>query len=145
MAWPEILLTLAVPSLGLSWAVGYAREWVFPLLLLYYLVPLGLYGLGGILARAFPGLPLPRLKEAALPFLALLLPYSLFWVGAGFARVPVLAAYWAFLRGPGLAVPLVVLVAWPMSWHVPPFLASLMTLSLFLLGERSARWLIRRS
>lgn len=103
-------LGILVPSMGLSWAMGYAREWVAPLLSLYYLAPLGLYGLGRLL-RPLGRLPLPLLGEATLPFLALLLPYSLYWVWAGVSRVPLGAAYRAFLKAPGLAVPLVVLVA----------------------------------
>lgn len=139
-----LLTAVFLPSLGLAWAVGYAREWVLPLLVLYYLVPTGLYGLGRWLGKPLHRFLAPP-KDASLPFLALLLPYSLFWLWAGAARAPLGAAYGAFLKAPGLAVPLVVLVAWPLSWHIPPFLASAATLGLFLLGERSVRWLAQRS
>ncbi len=135
-------LTVLVPSLGLSLAVGYAREWVPFLLALYYLAPLGLYGLGEVLGRVLR--PFPFHREEAVPLMALLVPYALFWLGAGFLRIPLPLAYASFLRGPGLAVPLVVLLAWPLGYRIPPALASLLAFGLFLLAERGMRWVWRR-
>ncbi len=139
--WPLLLLPLA-PALGFSWAVGHAREWIPLLLLLYYSLPVALYGLGrglGGSAGRLPGTALPRPGEGGARLLVLLLPYALYWPAAGLLRVPLPTAYRAFLQGPGLAVPLVVLVAWPLGLHLHPSLASLSTLGLFLLAERGAR------
>lgn len=136
--WPLLLFLLA-PSLGFSWAAGYAREWLPPLLLLYYSLPLVLHGLGRGLGGRLPG-PLPlRAGKVGVRLLVLLLPYTLYWLAAGLLRVPLPVAYRAFLQGPGLAVPLVVLVAWPLGLGLPPLLASLLTLSLFLLAEGAWR------
>lgn len=140
---PPLLLGILFPSLGLSWAMGYGREWLPLLLVLYYLVPLGLHGVGRLLAH-LPLRPPWRPQGEALALTAALLPYSLYWLGAGLARIPLGEAYRAFLKGPGIGVPLVVLLAWPLSLKVPAFLASLLTLGLFLLWERSLRWLLRQ-
>lgn len=77
--------------------------------------------------------------------MAILLPYSVFWLGAGYFRTSLALAYGAFLKGPGFAVPLVVLVAWPLGYKVPPLLASLLAFSLFLLAERGVRWFYGRA
>jgi len=137
------LLTLLAPSLGLSLAFGHAREWLPLLLGLYYAFPLLLHPLGR-------RLPLPgRLGvlgglgargEAYLPLLVLLLPYGLYWLAAGRMGARLGPAYAAFLKGPGLAVPLVLLVAWPLGVRLPPFAATLLLLGLFLLAERALRW-----
>lgn len=133
------LLTLLAPSLGLSLAVGQERG-VVEGLTLYYLAPVGLHRLG----RFLP-LPLPRgLREVHLPLLALLLPYALYWGTAGRMGAPLGKAYLAFLKGPGLAVPLVLLVAWPLGLHLPPMPATLGAFLLFVGGERLMRGLARR-
>lgn len=136
------LLTLLAPSLGLSLAFGHAREWVPLLLGLYYTFPLLLHPLGSRLP--LPG-RLARLrdlgsgKEAYLPLLVLLLPYGLYWLAAGGMGARLGPAYAAFLKGPGLAVPLVLLVAWPLGVRLPPFAATLLLLGLFLLAEKALR------
>lgn len=145
--WSFILLPFA-PALGFSWAVGYAREWIPLLLVLYYLLPVVFYGLGrGLkgLAGRFLKPTLPQAGEGGVRLLALLVPYTPYWLTTGFLRVPLLTAYKAFLQGPGLAVPLVIFVVWPLGLHLHPSLASLFSLSLFLLAEKGVRKLYRGS
>lgn len=133
------LLTLLAPSLGLSLAVGQG-EGVVEGLVLYYLAPVALHRLGRLLP-----LPLPRgLGEAHLPLLALLLPYALYWGTAGRMGAPLKRAYLAFLKGPGLAIPLVLLVAWPLGLRLPPMPATLAAFLLFMAGERLMKDLARR-
>jgi len=132
----ELLLAPLAPSLAFAWARASGGS-LLPVLLLYYALPLPLYLLGS-------RLPLPlgggRLKGVSPEALALLLPYLLYWVGAG-RLWPFWAAYAGFLKGPGLAVPLTVLVLWPIGLHLPPLLGAALVLVGSVGAERAVRWL----
>lgn len=140
--WSFALFLLA-PALGFSWSAGYAREWTPLLLVFYYSLPVALYELGrGI--RGFVRRPLAlKTGQWEVKLLAFLVPYTPYWLAVGFLQVPFFVAYKAFLQGPGLAVPLVILVAWPLGLHLHPFIASLFTLGLFFLAEIGVRKLHR--
>jgi len=100
-------------------------------LLVYYGLPSLLYALG---RRAFRlGLFPPA------PAAALALPYLPYFLLAGAARAPLGKVYKAFLAGPGVAVPLSVLLLWPLGAKVSPFLLGALTLGLAFLGERALR------
>uniref|UniRef100_A0A7C5VF84 Uncharacterized protein n=1 Tax=Thermus caliditerrae TaxID=1330700 RepID=A0A7C5VF84_9DEIN len=119
------------PSAGFALAAGKPPETLFLLLVLYYLIPLAWYaaGRGGALVLA-------RFRHLPLEALVLVLPYALYWLMAGAIRAPLLKAYRVFLRGPGLGVPLTVLILWPLGYKLPPLLGSLFLFAAILLVER---------
>lgn len=124
-----LLLFLLTPSLGLPLLV--AQGEALPLLfafLLYYLLPFPLYALG----RRLPFRPRP-LPPAILVFL---LPYWAYWAYLGAQGTGLPEGYRAFLRGPGLALPLVGALGWGIGVWLPPWPTALSTFLLLLLGER---------
>lgn len=135
------LLVLLVPSLGFGLAAA-RGEALLPLLLLYYGGGILWMGLGRALAP-WMGRRLGRKQvEGAWALgLALLLPYPLYFLLMGLLRAPVGTAYGAFLRGPGVAVPLTVGLLWPLGVHLPPLLGAGLVALGSLLGERVwRRW-----
>jgi len=129
----ELLLTPLAPSLAFSWARGSGGS-LLAVLLLYYSFPLLLYGLGSRLP-----LPVDRLKRLPPEVGALLVPYALYWLGAG-KLWSLRAAYAGFLKGPGVAVPLMVVVLWPLGVYLPPLVGAGVVLLGSVGAERVVRW-----
>lgn len=133
------LLALAFPSGAFALAAGKGYGLLASLLLLYYAAPLLWYGVGAVFplgelpwARRFA----PYLRTGGLPLLALTLPYAPYWLLAGSLRAGLGKAYAAFLRGPGVGLPLTVLFLWPLGYALPPFFSSLILFMGILLSER---------
>lgn len=138
-----LLLMAAVPSVGLALAAGYAPGFLPLALLAYYTYPLLLMAGGQLLrGRWRERLPENLLRHPMrLPLMALSLPYPVYWAAAGALGEPWLQAYGAFLRGPGLAIPLAVLVLQPLGMVLPPALVSLLVLA----ASFGAEWTLRRT
>lgn len=127
-----VLLFLLFPSLGLP-LLAAGRD-PLPLLLalaLYYLLPPLLYALGRLLPFS-----VPFLSPSLLVFL---LPYLAYWPYAARQETPFASAYGVFLRGPGLALPLVAAVGYGLGLWLPFLPAAFLTFLLFLLAERALK------
>lgn len=146
MVSPLLLVPIA-PSLALALTAGYAPE-LLPLALGgYYLLPLVLFWLGRAVAGKWLLAVPQRLKEHPFRLYAMVLslPYPAYWVVAGGLGDGFGSAYLAFLRGPGVAVPLAVVMLYPLGAKMPPALASGLALAGSILAEQLVRRLVALS
>jgi hypothetical protein len=133
---PFFLVFLA-PSGAFALAAGYAPSLIPFLLALYWgLLPPLLYGAGAVLDGRLPFLRLPRFRGEIY---ALALPYLLYWPTARRIGLPFLGAFLAFMRGPGVGVPLATLLSPLLGRHLPPLLVTLAVLVLAFFLERAAK------
>ena len=134
MSLAALLATfLAAPSAGFALSAGYAPQ-LLPLLLFLYwgLLPPVLYGVGA--------LPIPlRFPQVRGEIYALVLPYLAYWPVSRWRGTPLGGAYRAFMRGPGLGVPLAAFAGGFLGLHLPPLATSLAVFSLALFLERALR------
>jgi len=130
-------LVFLTPSGAFALAAGYAPSLIPLLLALYWaLLPPLLYRAGAIFDGRLPFLPLPRFRGEVY---AISLPYLLYWFVARRVGLPFLEAFLAFMRGPGIGVPLAALLSLLLGRHLPPLLVALAVLVLAFLLEKGAK------
>ncbi len=138
--WASLLLFPVAPALGFALAAGYA-PWLLPLLLLLYWGVLPPLLHGGW--RRWAG-RLPEPPRLPLEAYALLLPYLLYWGVAAKRGSSLGEARLAFLRGPGLGLPLAALLGLLLGVRLSPPLVSLGVLLLSLAFQRALRYRLGR-
>jgi hypothetical protein len=137
-----LFLIFFAPSGAFALAAGYTPSLIPLLLALYWgLLPSLLYRAGAVFDGRLSFLRLPRLRGEVY---ALALPYLLYWPTARRIGLPFLGAFLAFMRGPGIGVPLATLISLLLGRHLPPLLVSLTVLGLAALLERVAKWFFSR-
>ena len=127
-----LLLLALLPSGGFALLAAQGGSLGLALIAYYAAGPLW-WALG----RTLRGVYTPPLRgPVPLAALALALPYPVYWLGAGLLGRGLREAYGGFLQGPGVGVPLVVLLLWPLGWHLPPVWGGV----LVFLGAQGALW-----